>query len=764
MNDSLFPQSLKNLQVAKSFNPFKDHEHCKSMLEQHKLSETEFQKILEILGRSPSLAELGVFSAMWSEHCSYKSSRIHLKRLPSSGPDVVVGPGENAGVVRVWNQLCVAFKMESHNHPSFIDPYQGAATGVGGILRDVFCMGARPIANLNSLRFGEKAHPKTQWLASGVVKGIGDYGNCIGVPTVGGSVSFDSSYNGNILVNAMTVGIIHENAIFKGHASGEGNLVIYVGSATGRDGIHGATMASDSFDSEDASERSAIQVGDPFCEKLLLEATLEALKNNLVVGIQDMGAAGLTSSLFEMADRGNSGLLIDLEKVPVRTTKMSAYELLLSESQERMAMVVEEHKWPQLKRIFDKWQLSHAIIGKVTDSGRVKAIYKGVIELDVPVSPLAANAPCYDRPRKLCHTLPQKCSSEEFMSQISKEFYSFKPNDLLKLMIAQMHDSSWVYSQYDHHIGNKTVLGPSEQGSAILWLDPQNHDLGEIKDLPPYLGIAASTACLESYCRIDPMLGAAHSVMKAARSIIATGAKPLAITDCLNYGNPCDPEVMESFAQGVDGIKLACDLLEIPVVSGNVSLYNETDGKSIAPTPMIGMVGKIHDVRKAIPANPDKIGDLYLLGPRKKSLIFSGSSLVKALQISSQMSQLAPIIWDCELESMSIIQKLVAKDALIAARDLGGGGALGTSLKMALQSPFGLEWDNPLHPEAFCEEPASYLLVSKKELTLKELGFSRSSFCKLEKIGAISKQESIVIAGSSFNKKELVMLYKEQSF
>ena len=523
-------------------------------------------------------------------------------------------------------------------------------------------------------------------------------------------------------------------------------------------------MASDSFASEDATERSAIQVGDPFCEKLLLEATLEALKKNLVVGIQDMGAAGLTSSLFEMADRGNSGLLIDLEKVPVRTTNMSAYELLLSESQERMAMVVEEHKWPELKSIFDKWQLSHAIIGKVTNTGKVEAIYKGVVELDVPVSPLAANAPCYDRPRELETRSSSISNKEEYESTITQEFRKRKPEELITLMVKQMHDSSWVYSQYDHHIGNKTVLGPAEQGAAVLWLDPQNHDLGEIADLPPFLGVAASTACLESYCRVDAMLGAAHSVMKAARSITAAGAKPLAVTDCLNYGNPCDPKVMESFSQGVDGIKLACEQLNIPVVSGNVSLYNETDGASIAPTPMIGMVGKILDVRKAIPATPRKVGDLYLLGPKDKTKLFSGSTLVKALQISKVADELAPLPWNCELESMSIIEELIDKNTLIAARDIGSGGPLSAGLKMALLSNYGLKWDLPLSPEAFCEEPATYLLVCKEELIPEDFSFSESNLCTLEKVGAILMEESIVIAGSYFNKKDLMKLYREQSF
>ncbi|RZA25495.1 MAG: phosphoribosylformylglycinamidine synthase subunit PurL, partial [Proteobacteria bacterium] len=435
-----------------------------AQLKKHKINQEEYKVLKTIVGRSPTLPELGVFSAMWSEHCSYKSSKIHLRKLPTEGPEVVVGPGENAGVVRLSGKLCIAFKMESHNHPSYIEPYQGAATGVGGILRDVFCMGARPVANLNSLRFGERAHPKTHYLFENVVKGVGDYGNCVGIPTVAGTVSFDKTYNGNILVNAMTCGTIHEDKIFKGYASGIHNLVVYVGSATGRDGIHGASMASDSFSSAQSGERSTVQVGDPFAEKLLLEATLEVLERGLVVGLQDMGAAGLTSSSFEMADRAGNGLYLNLDYVPARAQAMTAYELLLSESQERMLMCVEPSKWEALQECLKRWQLPFAIIGLVTEGGRMHIVKDGVLEVDVPVGPLAEQAPRYERPYEY---LEKNYSDDEtFRSTLAEIPFT----DLLGKALDDTGFKTTIYKQYDHHIGNKTILGPKEEGAGLLWM------------------------------------------------------------------------------------------------------------------------------------------------------------------------------------------------------------------------------------------------------------------------------------------------------
>ena len=451
---------------------------------------------------------------MWSEHCSYKSSRIHLKKLPTAGPHVVMGPGENAGVVRLKGKLCLAFKMESHNHPSFLDPYQGAATGVGGILRDVFCMGARPVALLNALRFGEKTHKKTPWLCEHVVKGIGDYGNCVGIPTVAGSTSFDKSYNGNILVNAMALGTVHEDKIFTGKASGIGNLIYYVGAATGRDGIHGATMASDSFDSSSSEERSAVQVGDPFYEKLLLEATLEVLEKNLVVGLQDMGAAGLTSSIFEMASRGQTGVKIDLEKVPTRTSQMTPYELMLSESQERMLMVVDPKNKKALEAVFKHWDLAYDQIGIITDSSKVEAFFYNEKHIDIPVAPLVEKAPLYDRVQEEpAVTDNEPDLDEQWLSKCK----GLDIKDLIQDLYLDKVLHEPIYSQYDYDIGLKTIIGPNRGGAAIL-------ELQSFEDPHDTVSIAVTANCLESICRVDPKEGAKQSVYKTARTLIASGA------------------------------------------------------------------------------------------------------------------------------------------------------------------------------------------------------------------------------------------------
>ena len=652
-------------------------EALRDLLRTHKVSDEEYKTILEILGRSPTFAELGVFSAMWSEHCSYKSSRIHLKRLPTEGPQVVVGPGENAGIVRLSGKLCAAFKMESHNHPSYIEPYQGAATGVGGILRDVFCMGARPVANLNCLRFGLPSHPRTHYLVEHVVKGIGDYGNCVGIPTVAGNISFNETYNGNCLVNAMTVGVIHEDRIFKGYASGAGNLVIYVGSATGRDGIHGATMASDSFDTNDSAERATVQVGDPFAEKLLLEVTLELLERNLVVGLQDMGAAGLTSSSFEMADRAGSGLYLDLDRVPTRAQNMSAYELLLSESQERMLLVVEPEKWPEIQNCLEKWELAFSIIGQVTDSGRVQIAHHQTIEVDMPVGPLAGKAPVYDRPRATRNL--KKLADNELTAVIKQKLAEQSTVQLASQLLRWSGSKKPVFRQYDHHIGAKTILGPEQQGAGLLWLRSEWADPNDT-----HLGLAVSASCNERVCGADPFTGGALAVLKSARSIAATGAKPLAVTDCLNFGNPEDPPIMEQFAQAIDGIAQACQELETPVVSGNVSLYNTTDGTSILPTPMIGMVGRHPDVRCAVPAifqNEAKIG---LLAPKNLKLSFGASLISSHFGLDPMTHHVPAINWQAEKQSIELLQLMAREGFMVAARDVGEGGLLSTLLKMCL--------------------------------------------------------------------------------
>src|SRR5262245_45299993 len=548
----------------------------KDVIAQHGLSESEYARILEHLGREPNLLELGIFSVLWSEHCSYKSSRRHLRGFPTKGPRVLVGPGENAGVVDLGNGLAAAFKMESHNHPSYIEPYQGAATGVGGILRDVFTMGARPIALLNSLRFGRPEHPKTSWLVEGVVAGIAGYGNCIGVPTVGGEVAFDASYDGNCLVNVFTVGILKSDRIFKGTASGVGNPVIYVGSKTGRDGIHGATMASAEFDQQSESKRPTVQVGDPFTEKLLLEACLELFQTDALVGIQDMGAAGLTSSSVEMAGRAGSGLEIDVALVPRREEGMTPYEVMLSESQERMLVVAKRGREEDVLRIFHKWDLDAAVIGKVTDSGRHVVLEKGKVVSDLPVGPLTDGAPVYDRPVKR----PAELDALVAFDPLSLP----PPGDLGEALLQLLSrptiaSKEWVFQQYDHSVRLGGVVKPGKGDAAVVRVECSEKAL------------AMSADCNSRLVFLDPYEGARLTVAECARNVSCVGGEPLGLTDCLNFGNPEKPEIMWQFAEATRGLAAACRELNVPVVSGNVSLYNETDGKAILPTPTVAIVG-----------------------------------------------------------------------------------------------------------------------------------------------------------------------------
>jgi phosphoribosylformylglycinamidine synthase len=552
------------------------------MVAAHGLSPEEFEHIQKALKRDPNLVELGIFSAMWSEHCSYKSSRRFLRGLPTKGPRVLQGPGENAGVVDVGGGMAVAFKMESHNHPSYIEPYQGAATGVGGILRDVFTMGARPIASLNALRFGHPSHPKTARLLEGVVAGIAGYGNCIGVPTVGGEVSFDESFNGNCLVNAFTLGTLKADKIFRGTASGVGNPVIYIGARTGRDGIHGATMASAEFDQESEKKRPTVQVGDPFMEKLLLEACLELFKTDCLVGIQDMGAAGLTSSSVEMASRAGSGLELDIDAVPRRETGMTPYEVMLSESQERMLLVAKKGREKEVFDICDKWDLAHALVGRVTDSGKIVIKSGGQTVAELPIAPLTDDAPLYDRPR----ARPPWQDEVQKMPALAD---APKPGEsLLKLLASpSIASKEWVYRQYDHMVRIGTAVRPGAGDAAVVRFTGQREG-----------GVALSAGCNSRWCYLDPRLGAAHAVAEAARNVSCVGGEPLAITDCLNFGNPQRPEILWQFEQACLGIADACNALETPVVSGNVSLYNETEGKAVLPTPMIGLVGLMDDCSK----------------------------------------------------------------------------------------------------------------------------------------------------------------------
>lgn len=622
----------------------------------HGLKEEEYKKIVENLGREPNPTEIGIFAAMWSEHCSYKSSKVHLKKLPTKGERVIQGPGENAGIVDIGDGICVAFKMESHNHPSFIEPYQGAATGVGGILRDIFTMGARPIALLDSLRFGDPKLPKTKYLVEGVVSGIAGYGNCIGIPTVGGEVYFDECYNGNPLVNVFALGVTGRNEIFRGYASGIGNPVIYVGSKTGRDGIHGAVMASETFTREAEEKRPAVQVGDPFTEKLLLEACLELFKTEVVVGIQDMGAAGLTSSSVEMAGRGGTGIRLNIDKVPRRETAMTPYEVMLSESQERMLLVLQKGKQEVAEKIFRKWALDFAVIGEVTDSQRLKVIENGKIAVDLPIKPITSEAPVYRRP----------CRKPVYQRKVNNLKLSSLPipNDmnavLLRLISSpNLSNKRWIYEQYDYMVRTNTIVTPGSDAAVI-----------RIKGTDKALALTSN--CNSRYCYLDPYAGAAIAVAESARNLACSGSKPLAITDCLNFGDPEKPEIMWQLKESVLGMAYAAILLGTPVVSGNVSFYNETENKAIYPTPTVAMVGLIENQRKHITQWFKKQGDIIvLLGETKEEL--GGSEYLKL--IHELVSGPPPYI-DLEAESRLINTLLEAceKGTINSAHDLSEGG------------------------------------------------------------------------------------------
>jgi phosphoribosylformylglycinamidine synthase II len=614
----------------------------------HNLTPSEFNHIKELLGREPNLVELGVFSVMWSEHCSYKSSRVHLKRLPTSGERVIVPPGENAGVVDVGDGWCAAFKIESHNHPSFIEPFQGAATGVGGILRDIFTMGARPVAALNSLRFGSLDHPehgrRNRSLLAGVVAGIAHYGNAFGVPTVGGEVSFNDSYALNPLVNAFAIGLVRKDQIFFGKATGVGNPVLYVGAKTGRDGIHGATMASAEFDEEALEKRPTVQVGDPFLEKLLLEACLEAMRSGAVAGIQDMGAAGLTCSTCEMAARADTGIEIDLSLVPQRETGMTAYEMLLSESQERMLIVAHKGREREVIEIFAKWDLDAVIIGEVRDDGRMRVSHNGEVVCDVPVKALTDEAPVYQRPMavsgqsSVVSGVPPEISASQPATngQLTTDNGQNYNEVLLKLLASpNLSSKEWVYRQYDHMVRTNTAVLPGADAAVV-----------RIKETRRALALALDGN--GRYCGINPREGARLVVAEAARNVVCVGAQPIAITNCLNFASPERPEVMWSFAEVIDGMAEACKVFNTPVVSGNVSFYNETEGRGILPTPVIGMLGLIDDVRRVIQPGFKNPGDFVaLLGATHDDLAAgeyasviggTGSGAVPALDLEAEQA------------------------------------------------------------------------------------------------------------------------------
>ncbi len=641
---------------------------------EHGLTAEEWQRILEILGRDPTFPELGIFSVMWSEHCSYKSSRTLLRTLPTTGACVIEGPGENAGVVDVGDGLAAVFKIESHNHPSYVEPHAGAATGVGGILRDIFTMGARPIASLDSLRFGPLDDPHQRFLVRGVVSGIGDYGNCFGCATVGGEVTFHPRYRNNILVNAMNVGIVAHAGVFRAQASGIGNPVVYVGSSTGRDGIHGASLlASSEFSEATESMRPTVQIGDPFTEKLLLEACLEVMKTGAVVAIQDMGAAGLTCSSFEMASRGGTGIEMDLDRVPQREAKLTPYELLLSESQERMLLVVEKGREAEVLSIFQKWDLAAAVVGTVVDGGRMRVRWHGETVVDIPVDPIAKSAPVYERPRRPPADLAERRRFDLAALPVEKN-----PGDALLQLLGSPNLCSrrWIYEQYDQLVQSGTVLLPG--GDAAVVRVPGTRR-----------GLALKTDCNPRWCALDPYLGAQHAVAEAARNVAVTGARPLAVTNCLNFGSPERPEAMWEFAECVRGMGDACRAFGTPIVSGNVSFYNETASiGSIPPTPTIGMLGLLDDVELAVGAHFRAEGDaVVLLGETREEL-----GATEYLWVRHGIERGTPPRLDLPAEAS--LQRLLATAAarrlLRSAHDCSDGGLAIALAECALGSGIGV--------------------------------------------------------------------------
>ncbi len=668
-----------------------DTEITPEIVAEHGLKPDEYEKVVAHMGRTPNMTELGVFSVMWSEHCSYKSSRKWLKKLPVSGPQIIQGPGENAGVIDIGDGDAAVFKMESHNHPSFIEPYQGAATGIGGIMRDVFTMGARPVANMNALRFGDPSHPKTRHLVAGVVHGIGGYGNCIGVPTVGGEVNFDSCYNGNILVNAMCVGLARTDKIFYAAATGIGAPVVYVGSKTGRDGIHGATMASAEFDDASKEKRPTVQVGDPFTEKLLLEACQELMASDAIIAIQDMGAAGLTSSSVEMADKGGVGIVLDLDKVPCRETHMTGYEMLLSESQERMLMVLKPGRESEAEAIFLRWGLDFAVVGSLTDTGRMVVHHEGRMIADMPLEPLADGAPEYDRPYTPTPLAPHIDPSQVDDTNIT---------DVLKTLMgcSEIASRRWIYEQYDSMVMGDTLAGPG--GDAAL-----------VRVHGTKKALAISTDVTPRYCLAQPVEGGKQAVAEAYRNISATGATPLAITNCLNFGNPERPEIMGQFVECLEGMGAACEALDFPVVSGNVSLYNETNGQGINPTPAIGGVGLIEDYEKAVGnAFTQSNQYIFVLGKTEGHL---GSSLYQRFILQDDAIYAPPSV-DLELERKhgELVRDLIDAGIVNAVHDISDGGLLVAVAEMCLPHNVGCHIDDDNTAKFwFGEDQGRYVMV-----------------------------------------------------
>ena len=665
------------------------------LVAEHGLKPDEYQRILDLIGRAPTLTELGIFSAMWNEHCSYKSSKVHLRGLPTKAPWVIQGPGENAGVIDIGDGLACVFKMESHNHPSYIEPYQGAATGVGGILRDVFTMGARPIACLNALSFGAPEHPKTRHLVSGVVAGIGGYGNSFGVPTVAGSVRFHPRYDGNCLVNAMAVGIARADQIFYAAASGVGMPIVYLGSKTGRDGIHGATMASAEFGADAEEKRPTVQVGDPFSEKLLLEACLEIMAKGCVIAIQDMGAAGLTSSATEMGAKGDLGVTLDLDKVPCREEGMSAYEMMLSESQERMLMVLKPEKEQEAEAIFRKWGLDFAVVGETTPTKRFIVKHRGEVMADLPIKELGSQAPEYKRP----FVIGEKAA----VIDARDVHATHSTADALEALLGSpdLCSKRWVWQQYDHVIGGNTVQRPGGDAAVV-----------RIEEGPKAL--ALTTDVTPRYCEADPFEGGKQAVAECWRNLMAVGAKPLAITDNLNFGNPERPEIMGQFVGCLRGISQACKALDFPVVSGNVSLYNETNGRAILPTPSIGGVGLIDDFTKSASIAFKRAGQAILLVGETTGWL--GQSMYLRELAGREDGAPPPVDLVEERENGEFVRALVIDGTATASHDVSDGGLLVAVAEMAIASGIGAvlsdaPGDIPAHAHWFGEDQARYVIT-----------------------------------------------------
>ena len=674
----------------------------------HGLSPEEYTNILNILGRSPSMTELGIFSAMWSEHCSYKSSKTWLKTLPTDGACVIQGPGENAGVIDIGDGLAAVFKIESHNHPSFIEPYQGAATGVGGILRDVFTMGARPVASLNALRFGDPDHPRTRYLLSGVVAGIAGYGNCIGVPTVGGEVNFDAAYNGNILVNTMTVGLAQADRIFYAAATGPGNPVIYVGAKTGRDGIHGATMASAEFSEDTEEKRPTVQVGDPFTEKLLLEACLELMAEDAIIAIQDMGAAGLTSSSVEMAGKGGLGMVLDLDSVPVREKAMTAYEMMLSESQERMLMVLKPEAEARARTIFEHWDLDFAVIGRLTTAGRLVIRKDGTTQADIPIDPMVGQSPEYDRPWTET-PLPPILQAE-----------NIEPGPplgqaLVRIMATpDIASRRWIWEQYDYLVMNDTVVRPGGDAAVVRIRDSNR-------------GLAMTVDCTSRYCLAHPKTGGAQAVAEAWRNLTAVGARPLAITNNMNFGNPERPQIMGQFAGCIAGMRAAASVLSFPVVSGNVSLYNETDGEAILPTPVVGGVGIIDDLSRHMTLALKAAGEAVIVIGATSGWL--GQSLYLRDILARTDGAPPPVDLRSERKNGDFVRDLIGNKMVTACHDVSDGGIAVALTEMALAARgLGLRLtalpDIPAKALLYGEDQGRYIVTTSMPETIADLAGS----------------------------------------